>query len=67
MFSRAKKDVMYDLLKHEDVNWRAFNLQTAKVVYQQSTLSQSRIRALVLDDTIQTPFWQEEGRSLQSL
>ena len=33
MFSRAKKDVMYDLLKREDVNWRLFNLQTAKGVY----------------------------------
>jgi hypothetical protein len=29
-FSRAKKDVMYDLLKREDVNWRVLNLQTAK-------------------------------------
>ncbi len=54
MFSRAKKDVMYDLLKREDVNWRAFNLQAAKGVYQQYTLCQSRIRALVLDDSIKT-------------
>ena len=54
MFSRAKKDVMYDLLKREDINWRLFNLQTAKGVYQQNTLGQSRIRALVLDDTIKT-------------
>jgi len=53
-FSRAKKDVMYDLLKREDVNWRAFNLQTAKSVYQQNTLGQSRIRAFVLDDSIKT-------------
>ena len=54
MFSRAKKDVMYDLLKREDINWRAFNLQTAKGVYQQNTLGQSRIRAFVLDDSIKT-------------
>jgi hypothetical protein len=54
MFSRAKKDVMYDLLKREDINWRLFNLQTARGVYRQNTLGQSRIRALVLDDTIKT-------------
>ena len=54
MFSRAKKDVMYDLLKREDVNWRVLNLQTAKGVYQQHTLGQSRIRAFVLDDSIKT-------------
>ncbi len=52
MFSRAKKDVMYDLLKREDVNWRVFNLQTAQGVYQQNTLGQSRIKAFVLDDSI---------------
>jgi hypothetical protein len=54
MFSRAKKDVMYDLLKREDVNWRVLNLQTAKGVYQQHTLGQSRIRAFVVDDSIKT-------------
>ena len=54
MFSRAKKDVMYDLLKREDVNWRVLNLQTAKGVYQQNGLGQSRHRAFVLDDTIKT-------------
>ena len=54
MFSWAKKDVMYDLLKREDVNWRVLNLQTAKGVYQQNALGQSRIRAFVLDDSIKT-------------
>ena len=54
MFSRAKKDVMYDLLKREDVNWRVLNLQAAKGVYQQNALGQSRIRAFVLDDSIKT-------------
>ncbi len=54
MFSRAKKDVMYDLLKREDVNWRLFNLQTAKGVYQHNGLGQSRIRAFVVDDSIKT-------------
>ncbi len=54
IFSRAKKDVMYDLLKREDVDWRRFNLQAAKGVYQQNALGQSRLRAFVLDDSIKT-------------
>jgi len=32
-FSNARKDVMYDLLKREEINWRALNNQTAKAVY----------------------------------
>jgi hypothetical protein len=54
MFSQAKKDVMYDLLKREDVNWRVLNLQTARSVYQKNALSQSCIKAFVLDDSIKT-------------
>jgi len=54
IFSRAKKDVMYDLLNREDVNWRRFNLQVAKGVHQQNALGQSRLRAFVLDDSIKT-------------
>jgi hypothetical protein len=45
---------MYGLLKREDVNWRVLNLQTAKGVYQQNALSQSRIKVFVLDDSIKT-------------
>ena len=39
LFSQARKDVMYDLLKREDINWRALNSQAAKAVYQQHQLS----------------------------
>jgi hypothetical protein len=53
-FSRARKDVMYDLLKREEINWRALNSQTAKAVYQQNKLAGSRIKAFVLDDSIKT-------------
>lgn len=51
-FSNAKKDVMYDLLKREDINWRAFNLLTAKEVYRANGLNASRSKAFVLDDSI---------------
>ena len=72
MFLRAKKDIMYDLLKCEDVNWRVYNLQTAKSVYQQNTLG--HIRAFALDASIKTPreracevFGQTEYSSLASI
>jgi hypothetical protein len=45
---------MYDLLKREEINWRALNSQTAKAIYQQNKLCGSRIRAFVLDDSIKT-------------
>ena len=54
IFSMAKKDVMYDLLKREEINWRALNSQTAKAVYQQNKLTGSRVKAFVLDDSIKT-------------
>lgn len=53
-FSTAKKDVMYDLLKREDVNWREFNQQAATKIYRANKLGGSRIKAFVLDDSIKT-------------
>ena len=52
MFSRAKKDVLYDFLKREDINWRKFNMDTAKEVYKQQGLGDSRVKAFVLDDSV---------------
>ncbi len=53
-FSAAKKDVMYDLLKREDVNWRELNQQAARKIYVTYKLGSSRIKAFVLDDSIKT-------------
>jgi len=53
-FSKAKKDVMYDLLKREEINGRELNTRTAKAVYQQRQLVGSRLKVLVLDDSIKT-------------
>ena len=54
VFSHAHKDVLYDTLKREDINWRVFNLQVAKQVYEQHSLEKSRTQVLVLDDSIKT-------------
>jgi len=49
-FSASRKDVMYDLLKREDLNWRQFQLQTAKKVIHAT--DDSPLRAFVVDDTV---------------
>lgn len=54
VFSVAKKDVLYDLLKREDINWREFNLRTAKEVYKSNAFNTSRIKTFVLDDSIKS-------------
>lgn len=54
MFSSAQKDVMYDLLKREDINWRELNQQVAREIYKTHSLTGSRIKAFVLDDSIKT-------------
>lgn len=51
-FSEAKKDVMYDLLKREDIDWRGLNSKVAKEIYQQQGIASNRTRVYVLDDSI---------------
>ena len=52
LFSRARKDVLYDFLKREDVNWRGFHLDAAREVYRRQGLDGSRVKAFVLDDSV---------------
>ena len=52
VFSEAKKDVMYELLKREDVDWRGLNTNVAKTLYTQQNISSNGIKAYVLDDSI---------------
>jgi len=54
MFTRAKKDVLYDFLKREDIHWRKFNLHTARELYRHHGLSHGQVKAFVLDDSIKT-------------
>ncbi len=63
VFSKARKDVMYDLLKREEINWRALNGQTAKAVYQRNELAGSRVKTFVLDDSIKT----RRGRKMEGV
>jgi hypothetical protein len=43
LFSTSKKDVMYDLLKREEINWRELNLQTSKAVYKQNGVKDKQL------------------------
>lgn len=54
LFSDAKKDVMDDLLKREDINWRELNLQVAQRIYLEHAIDKSQTRTFVLDDSIKT-------------
>ena len=51
-FSHAKKDVLYDFLKREDVHWREFNLRVASQLYRSQQWNSAKVRAYVLDDSI---------------
>lgn len=51
-FSDAKKDVMYDYLKREDVNWRRLHCQVARQVVMAHELNKSETKAFVLDDSV---------------
>ena len=51
-FSRAKKDVLYDFLKREDIHWRALNLRVARELYRRQQWDHGGVRAYVLDDSI---------------
>lgn len=54
LFSQAKKDVMYDLLKREDINWRGLNLKLAGKVYSAHKLQGAEACAFVVDDSIKS-------------
>ena len=63
MFSLAKKDVLYDFLKREDVDWRRFNLDAAKEVCGRQGLDGGRARAYVLDDSVKP----RRGRKMEGV
>ena len=52
-FCNAKKDVMYDLLKRPDINWRSLNWLVARAVLDKTgLLEQGGLSAFVIDDTL---------------
>jgi len=46
------KDVLYDFLKRQNINWRGYRFHTAKQFYKKHELAKESIRAATFDDTI---------------
>jgi argininosuccinate lyase len=51
-FTESKKDVMYDYLQREDVNWRSLHTQIAQQVVKEHKLNQCEIKAFIVDDSV---------------
>jgi len=51
-FADAQKDVIYDFLKREDINWRSLHQQIAQKMYKHHHLHQCQIKAFVVDDSV---------------
>lgn len=51
-FTDAKKDVMYDYLKREDVNWRRLHCHVAQQVVMEHKINTQTVKAFVLDDSV---------------
>ncbi|MEE1577541.1 MAG: transposase, partial [Deltaproteobacteria bacterium] len=51
-FIDGGKDVLYDFLKRQDINWRGFRLYIALQLIRQHNLGSEPIRAAIVDDTI---------------
>lgn len=62
-FGQRNKDVLYDLLKREDLNWRTLHFQTTRKVYRQKKVHLAPIRAFVADDSVK----ERKGKKLEGV
>lgn len=46
------KDVLYDFLKRQSINWRGYRFHIAKQFYKKHRLDKETVRAAVFDDTL---------------
>jgi hypothetical protein len=51
-FTDSRKDVMYDFLQREDINWRVFHAHVAQKVVSSHKLNDSEVKAFVVDDSV---------------
>ena len=51
-FTVSKKDVMYDYLQREDVNWRSLHVKIAQQVVKDHKLNNCETKAFVADDSV---------------
>ena len=51
-YFNGKKDVLYDFLKRQNINWRGYRLHVAKQTYNFHHLNEEKIQAAAFDDSI---------------
>ncbi len=52
-FIKGGKDVLYDFLKKQNINWRGYRHHVSKQFYKEHKLAEEPVRAATFDDTIQ--------------
>lgn len=60
-FFKGGKDVLYDFLKREDINWREVGMGLARAVYQNRNLQHESEIAFIVDDSIK----QRRGKKVE--
>jgi hypothetical protein len=60
-FFNGGKDVLYDFLKREDINWRGVDMELSKSVYSELKLDYEQETAFVVDDSIK----QRRGKKVE--
>lgn len=62
-FGCRNKDVLYDQMKREDLDWRELHYQTVKKVIVKEKLNKAPIRAFVVDDSVK----ERKGKKLEAV
>ncbi len=62
-FGCKNKDVLYDQLKREDLDWRALHYQTVRKVIAKEKIRQASIKAYVVDDSVKV----RKGKKLEAV
>ena len=62
-FGCRNKDVLYDQMKREDLDWRTLHYQTVRKVIIKEKIHQAPIRAFVVDDSVKV----RKGKKLEAV
>ncbi len=62
-FGCRNKDVLYDQMKREDLDWRTLHYQTVRKVILKEKIHQAPIRAYVVDDSVK----ERKGKKLEAV
>ncbi|MEI6057237.1 MAG: transposase [Lentisphaerota bacterium] len=63
IFFKGGKDVLYETMRDEGINWRQVSVSTAKEIYVQNNIANETETAFVIDDTIK----ERSGRKVEGI